>query len=218
MRRAMRLPGFLSRLDDDTRQELLTMGAERRFRDGQSIHRAGKLDRSLQIILEGEVGFSRLDKEGREISLAVLAQGDAFGHIPLLTGEPRTHDATAIGNVRLLNLTLKQFREVLLRRPDIRDHVLAHLAEALARALDTLDETQRFSVAERVARFLLRQAQETAHEQTVHLRQDDIAAELSVTREAVAIVLRKFRRDGLIETGYRSITLLDIPALRQACE
>lgn len=148
----------------------------------------------------------------------MLAQGDAFGHIPLLTGEPRTHDATAIGNVRLLNLTLKQFREVLLRRPDIRDHVLAHLAEALARALDTLDETQRFSVAERVARFLLRQTRETAHEQTVYLRQDDIAAELSVTREAVAIALRKFRREGLIETGYRSITLLDIPALRQACE
>lgn len=218
MRRAMRLSGLLSRLDGEVRQELLAMGAERRFRDGQSVHRAGKLDRTMQIILAGEVGFSRLDREGREISVGVLGAGDAFGHIPLLTGKPRTHDATAIGDVRLLNLTLEQFRTVLMRRPEIRDHLLAHLAEALAQALDVIDETQRFSVSERLARFLVRQLPEASDGQTIHLRQEDIAAELNVTREAVAIALRKFRRNGLIETGYRSITLVNIPALQDACD
>ncbi|WP_449434797.1 helix-turn-helix domain-containing protein [Pseudomonas putida] len=73
-------------------------------------------------------------------------------------------------------------------------------------------------MSERLARFPVGQLPGTPDGLTICLRQEDIAAELNVTREAVAIALRKFRRNGLIETGYRSITVVNIPALQDACE
>lgn len=194
--------------------DLKAAGTKMRYADRQWIHRRGDIDRALAVILEGEVSIGRLDIEGRLITTSVLGPGASFGEIPLLTGRPRTHDAMAVGTVRLLRISLPRFQALLTRQPNIRDHLLASLAAMLDDALDMLDSSQRFTVPQRVARFLLAHAVETDGRQSVAARQSDIAAALGVTREAVAAALRQFRADEFITTGYRSITVSDPAALR----
>lgn len=196
------------------RRDLLAVGTAVRHADGQVIHRRGDADRALAVILEGQVSLSRLDAHGQLITVAVLGPGASFGEIPLLTGRPRTHDAVAVGAVRLVRIGSEVFRELLGRRPGLRDHFLAELASMLAAALDQLDSTQRHNVAQRVARFLADCAGKGAGTRTVAVRQSDIAAALGVTREAVAAALRRLREAQVIQTGYRVITLTNVPALR----
>lgn len=203
-------------LDEATRAALFAEGKEVRYRCGQTIHRQGDHDRSLQIIIEGEVSFSRLDHEGRKVNAAVFGPGETFGEIPLLTGRPRTHDAVAVGPVRLLRISDRHFRDLLDREPDLRDGLLAELAERLIRAADRLDSALRLSVPQRVAQFLVAEMERGAGAQSVNVRQTDIAEALGVTREAVAAALRQFRGARLIETRYRAIDVLDIEALRLA--
>ncbi|WP_321928688.1 Crp/Fnr family transcriptional regulator [Paraburkholderia guartelaensis] len=203
-------------LNEATRAELFDEGKEVRYRPGQTIHRQGDHDRSLQIIIEGQVSFSRLDLDGRKVNAAVFGPGETFGEIPLLTGRVRTHDAVAVGPVRLLRISDRQFRDLLNRKPDLRDRVLAELAERLIHAADRLDSALRLSVPQRVAQFLVAEMERGAGERSLRVRQTDIAEALGVTREAVAAALRQFRAARLIDTRYRAIDVLDIEALRLA--
>lgn len=203
-------------LDDAARAELFAGGKEVRYRPGQTIHRQGDRDRSLQVIIEGQVSFSRLDLDGRKVNAAVFGPGETFGEIPLLTGRARTHDAVAIGPVRLLRISDRQFRELLDRKPCLRDRLLAELAERLIHAADRLDSALRLSVPQRVAQFLVGETERGAGARTLGVRQADIAEALGVTREAVAAALRQFRAARWIETRYRAIDILDVEALRLA--
>lgn len=203
-------------LNEATRAELFAEGKEVRYRPGQTIHRQGDRDRSLQVIIEGQVSFSRLDLDGRKVNAAVFGPGETFGEIPLLTGRARTHDAVAVGPVRLLRLSDRQFRELLNRKPDLRDRLLAELAERLIHAADRLDSALRLSVPQRVAQFLVAEVERSAGGRSLGVRQTDIAEALGVTREAVAAALRQFREARLIETRYRAIDVLDVEALRLA--
>ncbi|WP_432261836.1 Crp/Fnr family transcriptional regulator [Cupriavidus sp. TMH.W2] len=208
---------LLAALEETMRAELLAAGTEVRYRSGRTIHRQGDHDRSLQFVLEGKVSFSRMDSEGRRVSVAVIGPGEAFGELPLLTGRPRTHDAVAVGAVRLLRISDQRFRDLLNRKPDLRDYLLAELAERLIHAADKLDSALRLTVPQRVAQFLVAEVA-GVERRSLDVRQADIADALGVTREAVAAALRRYRDAGLIETRYRAIDILDLEALRIAVE
>ena len=205
-------------IDEAMRVELFAVGTEIRYRSGQPIHRQGDRDRSLRFILEGKVSFSRLDSEGRQVKVAVFGPGESFGELPLLTGRPRTHDAVATGAVRLLKISESRFRELLDRNPQLRDRLLAELAERLVHAADTLDSVLRLSVPQRVAQFLVAEVERGGSKLSLDVRQADIAEALGVTREAVAGALRRFRAAGLVETRYRAIEVMDLDGLRSAIE
>ena len=201
-------------LDDAMRAALFAIGREVRCRPGQQIHRQGDRDRSLQFILEGKVSFSRVDGEGRQVNAAVFGPGESFGELPLLTGRPCTHDAVAVGKVRLLRIPDERFRDLLNHQPELRDRLLAELAERLVRAADGLDSALRLSVPQRVAQFIVAEAERGDGGSSIAVRQTEIANALGVTREAVAMALRRFREAGLLVTRYRAIEVRDLGGLR----
>lgn len=207
---------LLDSLNPLTRQAVLQAGTERRYRDGQLIHRQGDSNRALQVILAGGVTFSRLDAEGRQVTMTTVGAGGTFGQIPLLTGRLRTHDAIAAGDARVLHITPESFSGLLQHHPDLRDALLADLAETLAQALDLLDDSHRLALPQRMARYLLANARgvDAGEPPTIHASQSDIASALNVTREAVAMALKQFRAEGMVATRYRAIVLARPDALR----
>ena len=136
----------------------------------------------------------------------------------MLTGRPRTHDAVAVGAVRLLSISDRQFRDLLNRRPNLRDRLLAEMAERLIHAADRLDSALCLSVPQRVAQFLVAGIERGGGGPSLAVRQTDIAETLGVTREAVSAALRRFREARLIDTRYRVIDVLDPDGLRRAME
>jgi len=208
--------GVFAVLGEAMRAELFAIGTQVRYRPGQQIHRQGDRDRSLRFILEGSVSFSRLDSEGRQVNVAVFGPGESFGELPLLTGRPRTHDAAAVGNVRLLNIPDARFRDLLNRKPELRDRLLAKLAERPIHAADRLDSALRLSVPQRVAQFIVAEVERSGGGLSVDIRQTDIADALGVTREAVAAALWRFREQGWLETRYRAIEVRDLERLKSA--
>lgn len=206
--------GLLAMLEPTVREDFLRHGREVAHAAGAVIHREGDADRALQVVMEGRVAFSRLDEQGYELQAFVMEAGDSFGEIPLLTGRPRTHTAVAVTPVRLLRLTPAQFADLLDCHPGLRDAMMSNMANMLADLSDTLDQIQRLTVAQRVSRHLLQMAQPAPDRQVLAVGQGEIAQALNVTREAVAGALRQMRADGLVETGYRAITLLSLEKLR----
>src|SRR5579859_6563532 len=64
---------------------------------------------ALYIVLQGRVRIATTDHFGRERVLAFYGPGEFFGDMAVLTGEPRSANATASTNLRLLQLRKDDF-------------------------------------------------------------------------------------------------------------
>jgi CRP-like cAMP-binding protein len=93
------------------------------FGAGTTIIKEGGKDRSLYIVLDGQVRVFTTDPNGKKIILAVLSGNSFFGEVALLTGERRSTSVEAQEKSLLVELTYSSVRRLMLHYPQI-DKVL----------------------------------------------------------------------------------------------
>lgn len=89
---------------------------------GEAIVREGARGSSMFLLLRGEAVVTLAHASGE---VARLHDGDFFGEMSLLTGEPRTATVTAVTDCRLLEIGVEAFRRVALADPAIVEQVTA---------------------------------------------------------------------------------------------
>jgi len=104
--------GLLKGMRPDELDLLVQCAAIRTYPPGARIVEQGHGGVTMFIIAEGEVSVVR---DGQELSR--LGQGDVFGEMALLTGEPRQADVTAVTPVRCLEVDREAFRGVMDKNP-----------------------------------------------------------------------------------------------------
>jgi len=112
---------------------------------GQAVIRQGEPGKYYYIIKTGKVSVSRkADKTGKVSLLAQLGDGDGFGEEALLSGAPRNASVVMLTDGVLMQLTRKDFDE-LMREPLVKwvtlDEARAQ-AQAGARLLDVRTEDE----------------------------------------------------------------------------
>jgi CRP-like cAMP-binding protein/rhodanese-related sulfurtransferase len=108
------------------------------------VFRQGDPGDSFYIINSGAVRVFRKGREGVEIELARLGQGDSFGEIALLTGEPRSGYVEALEKTHLTVISKDQFDQILKNHPDISSVFLKKLSNLLVRSdLRLVRESER---------------------------------------------------------------------------
>lgn len=137
---------LFSKMDDAEIVELRKSMQVCRFAPGQVIIRQGEPGDSFHVIVEGEVAFVTVDAGGREITLDMAGEGQWFGELSMLTGDPRSARVKAVGAISTLSLDRDAFRAFLLRQPHAALDVLAVIGRRLARA----DELLRHSASRNV--------------------------------------------------------------------
>ncbi|MEK7716245.1 MAG: cyclic nucleotide-binding domain-containing protein, partial [Pseudomonadota bacterium] len=112
---------------------------------GQAIIRQGEPGKYYYIIKTGKVSVSRkADKTGKVSLLAQLGDGDGFGEEALLSGAPRNASVVMLTDGVLMQLTRKDFDE-LMREPLVKWVTLEEAraqAQAGARLLDVRTEDE----------------------------------------------------------------------------
>jgi CRP-like cAMP-binding protein len=93
------------------------------FGAGTTIIKEGGKDRSLYIVLDGQVRVFTTDPNGEKIILAILDGNSFFGEVALLTGERRSTSVEAQEKSLLVELTYSSVRRLMLHYPQI-DKVL----------------------------------------------------------------------------------------------
>jgi CRP-like cAMP-binding protein len=88
----------------------------------------GKVGHEFFIVLDGHL----MVLDGRR-PVAQLHPGDFFGEIALLDGRPRTATVRAEGITRLLVVGHREFHALMDEFPDVREAVLAEVADRLRR-------------------------------------------------------------------------------------
>jgi len=206
---------LIADLPKQLKEKLYAIGKKKNYRSGQLIHQEGDKTASLSIVLTGSVKISRLHANGKEVVAVLLTSTETFGEHPLFAGTPRTHDATAVSDVSLIEISKYNFFRLMDNESELRDHMLRALAFRIIRASGLLDDERRHPVLIRVAKFLIAQCYASDHLQKLHLTQTNIAEALDISRMSVNTALKQLKETGLVESSYGSIKVPNINKLRE---
>ena len=116
------------------------------FSPGEVLTRQGAAAHWLYIVVSGSVAV-RVHHGELEQEVARLGQGQYFGEMGLLTGEPRTATVVAVDEVDCYRLGKQVFQELIAERPELVEGVARELAKRRAQLAAAHDDLT--AVAER---------------------------------------------------------------------
>ncbi|HEY7875449.1 MAG TPA: Crp/Fnr family transcriptional regulator [Actinomycetota bacterium] len=215
---------FLEQLTPAQRADLEAVSRRRRYPRGATIFNEGDIADRVFVLLEGTAKIAYFSAEGKETVLAVRGSGDILGELSALDGEPLSATVATLEEVTGLVVSSDAFTSYLRVNPDVTLLLLRTVTRKLRDADRKRIEFASFDTVGRVARRLVELAQRFGSAQDgridieLRLSQEELAAWTSASREAVSKALQTLRSRGWIETKRRSVTVLDLAALRRRGE
>jgi CRP-like cAMP-binding protein len=205
----------------DADEQLLPEGRPVRFQPGEQIFGQGEASDHIAIISAGIVKITAATASGREALLGLRGAGELVGELAAIDGSPRSATVRALDRVQARLVPAVIFRQFLRTHPDALFAVLAavvvRLRESDRHRLEFVDcdvpERVRLLLAELVRSHGRPESDSGTVRIGLGLSQQDIAGATGASREAVAKALRELRRQGIVTTGRRRITVRDVPRL-----
>ena len=105
------------------------------YGDGEEIVRQGETGDCMYVIQMGQAEAIQ-GREGKEVRLAVLGEGDIFGEMALFERMPRSATVRALGEVRVLTIDKKTFLRQVHEDPSLAFRILQKMSYRI-RELDT---------------------------------------------------------------------------------
>ena len=219
IRLALSRSAHFGKLTPEVLDRLAAAARMRHARHGERLGSPDGRDDHLWIVVSGAVRISTRPKEGsREVVHAVIGPGSYFGLANAVRHGPYTYDARAFGATDLAVIDGSRLQAGLEQYPRLWRRVSGLLAHRLKVALDVVGDNRVLPLAERLVRRLIGVATSSelpdGTQPTVSMTQGDLARMLDAGRSKINLALKRLEAQGLLRTGYRSITLLDMPALR----
>ncbi len=210
---------WFAALAPEVRTQMVAQAEVVRLRRGEMLFRQGGAPTGFYALVSGTLKMSTLREDGKEAILAVIEAGIWFGEISLIDGQPRTHDATAVGEVEVLLLPQPVF-DALMARADFARAIATLLAGRIRLLYGIVEDATLRSTRARVARRLLMLARGDAamapHLRTrVPVSQEGLAMMLGITRQTLSKELRLLADEGVIELGYGYIEVVSAAGLRR---
>ena len=212
-RRLLRRIDLFADLTDREVDTVLDVMRERTIPRGTTVFHQFDSGGGLYLILAGSVKITRTGRDGREVTVAVLNEGNFFGEMSLLDGQPRSASATALQAVRMLVLDREHFQRYVLAQPRIVAKLLRELSKRLRGADQAIENLALGSVRDRLTHLLghlgrrlpLKEGRGVIERSPTH---QELAEMVGSSRETVTRTLAAMEGDELIKFDRRRIVLL----------
>jgi CRP/FNR family transcriptional regulator, cyclic AMP receptor protein len=183
----------------------------RKVRRGATIFSKGDPGTGLMGVLAGGVKVSIASPDGKDIVLNIFHEGEIFGEIALLDGQPRTADATAMSDCELAIIERRDFVPFLKDRPDVTLKFIEILCSRLRRTSEQVQDVTFLSLPTRLAKALLQlttSAETAATRRKVAITQREISQMIGRSRESTNKQLRVWAKRGWIKLERGGLSLL----------
>ncbi len=120
---------LFSNLDQDQIEIIAETSERLQFAKGQTIIKQGESDNRLFIIADGVVSIELNQADGSKTELGRLGVGEFFGEMALMTGEPRTADASALRSTLLLVVQKQTIKNIFSENNNFYNEMAKVLAE-----------------------------------------------------------------------------------------
>ena len=155
---------------------------------------------SLFVIVRGRVKVLSRDSEGREVILSFIGEGECFGEMALIDGEPRLADVVAIETCELLEISRADFIRALMENAELCFNIMRSLVQRLRRATWKIESLALMDTYGRVAKLLLELSEEVDGQRRVQrkITKQDMAKVVGASREMVTRVIKDLESKGFI--------------------
>lgn len=211
---------FWNDLTDADREALLAIGVAKRFPVGANLFRNGDRPTHALVIRSGLVKLTRSSATGHGILIELRGPGIVLGELGAVSGEARTATADVVEPVDGIIIPADAFRRLLRENNSLAYAMLESVVEKLQQATSRRLEASTGDALARLCGRLVELAadQEPDADGVIEVRspltQQELAEWIGVSRDAVVLALRTIRKRGWVETGRRTIRILDLEALQ----
>ena len=187
------------------------------FQRRQTLYHSGDPAQSVFRVRDGLVRIARMTPEGRVLTVRHVLPGDYFGEEAFMDGE-RAEIAEALTSAQI-----EAIDPAMINHADLMT-ITRSLSHRMQRQMDYGYHLQTGDLRQRVARYLLKLAdtplarRDPAGRPMISATHELVAEGTASTRESVSKIITELRAEGLIESGYRSITITDREELEGVSE
>ena len=200
------------RLSKELIVSLKSIGRMRQWRRGQTVVHYGEAVSHISICLSGQFSVLLNSIDGHSQLLRYIVEGELFGIPSAFARAPFPTDLVCVQDGSTLDIPKAAFEERLRRDPDFAIALIQNLSSRVSELFSLMEADLLPSLRARVYQALRRLAMhhgrtKQAHDLNLNLSQGDIASAVHASRQKVHEELKRMERDGLLQLGYRSITL-----------
>jgi CRP-like cAMP-binding protein len=187
------------------------------FQRRQTLYHNGDPAQSVFRVRDGLVSITRMTPEGRILTVRHLVPGDFFGEEAFMDGQ-REEIAEALTTAQI-----EAIDPALINQQDLMS-ITRSLSVQMQRSMEYQYHLQTGDLRQRVARYLLTLAAtplarvDAQGRPVISATHELVAEGTASTRESVSKIITELRAEGLIASGYRSITLVDREELGAVAE
>lgn len=183
------------------------------FERGAVIATSDDLARKMFVLMSGKVNMVCTNNEGRRLVIATLEPGAIFGEGALDNPGDPTVFVEAAEKTAIWVIPADSARNMTIQYPILGWGLLQTYGERLSQVENSLEDVAYKKLPERLAMLLL-ELSDNENGLIKGVSHQALADHLGTYRETVSAILRDFKRQDLVELGYRRITILDAESLR----
>lgn len=193
-------------------RDVLSQGQLLTYKRKQALYHHGDAANSIFRVRSGLVRITRMTPEGRILTVRHVMPDDFFGEEAFMSGN-REEMAEA-----LTNTEIEAIDPARIAGEDLMT-ITQSLSHQMQRLMDYEYHLQTGDLRQRVSRYLLTLSEtplatrDGRGRPAISATHELIAEGTASTRESVSKIITELRSDGLIESGYRNITLVDAEGL-----
>ena len=185
-----------------------------RYTRGEQVASPEALASRMYMLMSGRVNMVCTNHEGRRLVIATLESGAIFGEGALDHAADANVFAEAADDVAIWMIPATEARSMTMQYPILGWGMLQTYGLRLLQVENSLEDVAYKKLPERLAALLVEL--DTDKSQTIRgVSHQALADRLGTYRETVSAILRDFKRQGMVELGYRRIRLVDVEALKE---
>lgn len=184
-----------------------------RFERGQQVASPEAMTSRMYVLMSGKVNLLCTNNEGRRLVIATLEPGAIFGEGALNDMRDPGVFAEASEDALVWIIPSSEARNMTMQYPILGWGLLQTYGMRLMQVENSLEDVAYKKLPERLAALLVDLDQDGSGV-IKGVSHQALADRLGTYRETVSAILRDFKRQGLVELGYRRIKLADVEALR----
>ncbi len=186
----------------------------RSFRPNEVVADAAALKREMFVLMQGKINLVCPNHEGRRLVIGSLGPAAIFGEGALNRPQEANVFAEAEDEVAVWSIPAAEARNMTLQYPILGWGMLQTYGRRLLQVEDRLEDVAYKKLPERLAALLVELCNDV-DEVIQGVSHQVLADRLGTYRETVSAILRDFKRQGLVELGYRRIGVRDVEKLKE---
>lgn len=187
--------------------------ATQRVERGQMIASPDAMASRMYVLMSGKVNLLCTNNEGRRLVIATLESGAIFGEGALNSVSDPNVFAEAAEDALVWVIPSSEARNMTMQYPILGWGMLQTYGMRLMQVENSLEDVAYKKLPERLAALLIDLDQDGSGV-IKGVSHQALADRLGTYRETVSAILRDFKRQDLVELGYRRIKIVDPETLR----